>query len=989
MTKPLCLIFRFLAIAFILLGASCRLADRHSGARHTSSTLKQENFENPPLEARPSALWTWMNAHVDRDQLTHELEEMKDKGMRGAIIWDMGALIDPEKLIPEGPAYLGPESLENIHHAIKEAGRLGLEMGISGASSWNSGGPWIEPELGCQTLAWTSTEVSGPKALNLKLPLPEETRNPTRRLAVIAIPSGQGPIETDQAYRLDGNVDADGILAWDMPEGDWEIIHFVSTHTGQGLMCPSPNSHGPMIDHLSAEATRKHIGHVLKTITEDGEDLGALKTLFLDSYEVKTPIDWTPVFSTAFQEAYAYDPLPWLPVLAGKTVVNEDLSQRFRHDYGKLVSDLAIENHYALANDIANEHGLQLLAEAGHGGYARFDTLKALGAVDIPMGEFWNHRKNWCTKEAASAANLYGKKFVNAESMTGWQHWQDGPQAYKRLTDIAFCAGLNQITFHTFAHQPPGSGLPGYAYHAGEHFNVNLTWWPQARPLLDALSRSSYLLQQGTFVADVVAYYGDGAPNLVPARRLTPTIEPRWTDDKCLHCGTPKPVDLSTLGQSHDYDYLNQEILIEQMEVRDGKLVLPSGMEYRLLVLPKSRSISLASLKKIEQLVREGATVTGAKPLRSNSMAHYPDCDLQVRTLADKLWGDCDGNRVKSHRYGKGQIFWNVPLNEVLARIGVVPDFTVEGIDNSGRKIDYIHRSTGKQEIYFICNTSDDALRFQAGFRVGEGYVPSFWNAEDGRVSPCYEYKQKDGRTYLPLDLAPAESVFVVFTQQKAKEHFVTIDRPLGAELKVLNLSHESATAHVWQAGSYAFRTSHGRNGRWEVETDPQVQTIDGPWQLRFPLNRGAPDAVKLPQLVDWTRHPEAGVKYFSGTATYEKSFDLAQTPDDGTPLILDLGKVKEVAVVRVNGKEAGTLWKEPYRIDIAELVRGGQNKLEVKVTNVWNNRLVGDTRSAGKKKITKTNISRLFEPDSPLLPSGLMGPVTLSAPVLVDAVWE
>jgi len=230
------------------------------------------------------------------------------------------------------------------------------------------------------------------------------------------------------------------------------------------------------------------------------------------------------------------------------------------------------------ARELLNQRGLHLLAEAGHGGSARVDPLKALGAADIPMGEFWNHRKNWVTKEAACAAHIYGKQIVNAEAFTGWQNWQDGPAGYKRLLDIALCAGLNQVTFHTFAHNPPEAGLPGYAYHAGEHFNVNSTWWHQAGPMVEDMSRCCHLLQQGLFVADVCAYYGDNAPNLVPARRIAPTIESQWSKDKCAHCGRPKPVDLDSLGYSYDYDYINEDVILNRMKFQDGKFVFPDGM---------------------------------------------------------------------------------------------------------------------------------------------------------------------------------------------------------------------------------------------------------------------------------------------------------------------------------------------------------------------------------------------------------------------------
>jgi hypothetical protein len=962
--------------------------------------LSTETFLNPPLQSRPSALWTWMNAHVDRQQLTHELEEMKDKGMRGAIIWDMGTLQDPEKIIPVGPPFLGPESVANIHHVIDEADRLGLEIGLSAASSWNAGGPWVKSEDACQTLAWASMEVTGPKAVSTELPVPEKAKSPTTTLAVIAIPSESTTIAANQSIRLDDRIDADGKLNWSAPEGKWTILHFVSTATGQQLMCPSPNSKGLMVDHLSAQATRNHLNHVFEAITKDRKDLGALHTLFLDSYEVKTPIDWTPKFTAVFEETYGYDPLPWLPVLAGMTVTNEDLSNRFRHDYGRLVSDLVIENHFSLAREIVNKHGLKLLAEAGHGGYARFDPLKALGAADIPMGEFWNHRKNWCVKEAASAANLYSKPLVNAESMTGWQHWQDGPQMYKRLTDIAFCAGLNQITFHTFAHQPPGSGLPGYAYHAGEHFNVNLTWWPQARPMLDTLSRSCHMLQQGRFVADVCAYYGNGAPNLVPARRIAPTDKPQWTEDKCLHCGQPHPVDLSTLGQGHDYDYLNEEILVEKMQVRDGKLTLPNGMEYRLLVLPTRSTISLTSLTKIEQLVREGATVAGPKPTASNSMHNYPDCDTEVRTIADRIWGKCDGETVKVHSYGKGQVVWNVPISEVLSNLNVAPDFTAEGIDNAGRKIDYIHRTTGDEEIYFICNSTEETLSFSAEFRVGNQRTPFFWNPEDGSTKPCLQYTSTKDSTHIPLTLEPTESLFVVFSSASTKsqsEHVTKIlhTRSDGAvsdvDSEIVSVESNRAQILVSEAGTYTVTTSSGAKGSIAVDSVPPSRSLDGPWDLEFEPKRGAPAKVTMDPLTDWTKHSDPGVRYFSGTATYHKSISIdeatASQIASGHRIQLNLGDVHETAVVSLNGKEITTLWKFPYTVDVTQHLKTGDNALTIAVTNVWNNRLVGDAQRDDDTDITRTNMHGKFKANSPLLPSGIVGPVTLETriPASID----
>lgn len=945
--------------------------------------FSKETFRNPPIEARPSALWTWLNGHVDLNQITLELEEMKAKGMRGAIIWDLGAIADPGKIIPEGQAFFGSESIKAIHHTMDEAERLGLEIGLVGSSSWNSGGTWITPENGSKVLLHSELKVEGPREFSEVLPLPQKITEHYQDIAVMAVPefSNKTISSTEASVRLESKLDKSGRLTWSVPAGSWRILRFVCNNTGEFLNCPSPNSKGLVIDHFSQQATDAHINHMLDMLQRGSKGFGPLKVLMLDSYEVRPGTDWTPDFISDFIAQNQYDPTPWLPALAGFTVQNEELTKRFLHDYHKFIGDLMVKNHYGRVRELVNQRGLKFLAEAGHGGYPRVDPLKALGASDIPMGEFWNHRKNWVTKEAASASNIYGKRLVNSESLTGWQHWQDGPASYKRTTDIAFCAGLNQITFHTFAHNPPEAGLPGFAYHAGEHFNVNSTWWNQAGPMLEDMSRTSHLLQQGTFVADVCAYYGDEAPNLVPARRISPTIKSQWPDEKCAHCGRDKPVDLSTLGHGYDYDYMNEEVILTRMQVKDGKLVLPDGMSYRVMVLPDRKTISLEVLKKIDDLVQAGATIIGPKPERSNSLRGFPECDQEVQKIASEIWGECDGEKVKSRTHGKGKVFWNVAISEVISGMKVERDFVPENIDNSEQHIDYIHRSTGNQEIYFISNSSLERKTVRCRFRVGSGYIPSFWNPQDGSVKPCHVYETKDGFTWINIDLHAASSVFVIFEKGEAAEHIAEIQSSHLNGIEILGMDERKISAEIWNAGVYTFKTSNGRTGKISVPQVPADQLTGSPWKISFPKDRGAPESITMESLADWTQHSDPGVKYFSGTAEYHNTFTL--TESSKSPVILDLGTVREVAVVRVNGKEAGNLWKEPYQIDISAFTKAGENQIEISVTNTWNNRLVGDSGLKPEDRITRTNLAHKFNPKSPLLSSGLLGPVVIKFPIL------
>lgn len=968
--------------SFITLATLLSLAGLSRGA------LSEEEFRNPPQSARPAVLWTWLNGHVDRKQITRELEEMKAKGLRGAIIWDLGSIADPQKIIPAGPEFLGKESLASIHHALDEAQRLGLEMGLVASSSWNAGGTWIQPEDGSKVLLWSETAVEGPREFSEILPLPKAAKPLHQDVAVLAVPDQEDKTiaDVDRAVRLDPNLEGNGRLTWNVPAGKWRILRFISNSTGELLNCPSPNSRGLVIDHLSADATTAHFTHMLDTLKQGRKDYGPLKMLMLDSYEVRPGTDWTPQFLKTFAGVNGYDPTPWLPVLAGWTIESKEMSARFRHDYQKFVSDQLVANHFVKARELLHARGLQLLAEGGHGGHARVDPLKALGAADIPMGEFWNHRKNWVTKEAASAANIYGKTIVNAESFTGWQHWQDGPAAYKRLFDIALCAGLNQVTFHTFAHNPPDAGLPGYAYHAGEHFNVNSTWWQHAGPMIADMSRACYLLQQGKFVADVCAYYGDEAPNLVPARRLPPTIDPPYAEGTCQHCGKDLPVDLTTLGQGYDYDYLNEEVLLQHMKVVNGRLVLPGGMSYRVLVLPDRPTISLEALTRIGELIEAGATVVGRRFDQCNSLRGYPDCDEQVKELAAKIWGACDGDKVKSAVYGKGRVYWNVPLRQILEEMDVHADFLPLDVENADQHIDYIHRATEKQDIYFVSNSSMKREVVTCRFRVNADRLPSFWNAENGTITPCHAFEVKEGFTYVTLDLAAASSIFVVFAEGPKRESLT--GRPPESML-ITELTGAGGAAVSWENGSHALRTASGRNANVSVKDMPPPIEISSPWQVIFPPQRGAPPEVTMKQLTDWTQHADAGVRYFSGTATYRNEFTAPHQKDTTAPLMLDLGRVHDVAVVRINGQDVGTLWKEPYRIDISAFVRPGANRLEIAITNQWNNRLVGDAQAGVQNRITHTNLASKFQAKSPLLPSGLLGPVAIKAVRKVSWQWQ
>jgi len=909
-------------------------------------TISPEAFVNPPLEARPGALWCWLNGTVDHEQMTREMEEAKALGMRGFEIWDIG-VYRPVNMVPAGPAFLGEESLKSIKHAMTEAKRLGLELNMITASSWNAGGAWVKKSDGSKRIASSSVNVTGPQKFDTVLPLPCDKETYYYDISVLAVPqsSDKKLASLDLGIDLTGNMNHKGELTWDVPEGNWTILRFVCRGTNQRLIVPSLNSDGLLIDHLSAEATERHIMHMINKLGEIDPGHKILKIMSHDSYEVHAANDWTEDFVDEFRKRRGYDPGKYLPLLEGWTLDDSDVQTRFLADYRKTVGDLVVERHFGVSREVLNRHSMELCAEAGHGGFPRVDPIWALGQADIPRGEFWNGKRFWVTKEAASAAHLYGRRFVDSESFTGWRHWLDGPLHYKQLFDVALCAGLNRLTFHTFTHNPPEAGLPGYAYHAGEHFNANNTWWKQSGPMLAYMGRCSYLMQQGDFVADVCFYYGDQAPNLVPSRRIDPNIKPLYTLDKCLHCGRPVPIDFRPLGSGYDYDYIDAGSIINSMKVdpESGQLVV-GNMRYRVMVLPPHDHICLDVLERIRDLVKQGAAIVGpVQPVRTNSLTNYPKADWIVARIGAELWGAENATPEKAPRslkFGKGTVYTNMTSRQVLAEMGVKPDFAVlkGGSQEGPDRVDYIHRRTDNADVYFVCNGAKETKTLLCRFRDAEGR-PEIWYPVSGEICLAKAVsRQPDNSCHIELELPAIGSAFVVFRRD----------------------------GQAPEKTGYLF-----------VNKSAKKTPINGKWTVKFQPGRFAPESVEWNELIDWTSSEEPGIKYFSGTAAYSIQFDLPEAA--AGDFWLDLGKVNEAGEVSIDGQDLGTVWTFPFRVKVpAKLLSKGSHLLEVKVTNVWNNRLVGDQFLPEEERITRTNMRGQHTKNSPLVTSGMLGPVTL-----------
>jgi hypothetical protein len=906
----------------------------------------EKGFRDPPLSARLRAYWWWLNGNVTEEAITKDLQWMKAIGMGGGLVFDAGgATQGGHAPVPAGPSYGSPQWRKLFLHTLREADRLGLEIGLNLQSGWNLGGPLVTPDRSAKLVAWSQLQVQGPANLAVALPKPKARENfyrdsfvlayrlkdgrppagaprrrPIRQLAQKSAYHELGGSATDCSPLLDddpatpgeedvlakdvldltGKLDPGGTLRWTAPHGAWVVLRFGYTNNGGRVSTSSGKWTGLVLDYLDADALRWYWHEVIDPIVADAGPLcgKVWKMVQTDSWELGG-VNWTATFPEEFQRRRGYDIRPWLPVIAGRIVENRAQSNRFLNDFRRTIADCVAENHYGTMAALAHRHGLGIQPESAGPHTAPLDGLKCYARSDWPMSEFWApspHRptdgSRFFVKQAASAAHVYGKPIVCAEGFTSiGPQWNDVLwSSQKPSFDHEACAGLNLVFWHAFTCSPREAGLPGQEYFAGTHFNPQITWAKEARAFVRYLNGCQFLLQQGRFVADVLYYYGNHVPNIA---RL-------------------KQDDPAKVLPQYDYDVIGEEALTERLSVADGCLALPGGMRYRLLVLPNLKSMSLEAARKVRDLVRAGAVVIGPKPEQTTGRQDA----AELKRIADELW---DGGKVSARS-----------AREALAALHVAAD--VEGIP------DWIHRRADDAEIYFLSNQQPRPFAGEVTFRVA-GKRPELWDAVAGGHRDAAAFIQRDGRTTVPLELPPYGSLLVVFRKAVRGD---------GA----------------------------GRN--FPVFT--KVADVGGPWQVRFEPRWGGPESARFDELISWTRRAEEGIRFYSGTATYRKTFDLPAVRSATAlgRLFLDLGDLRNLAQVRLNGRDLGVVWTPPFRVEISGAVKAAGNVLEIDVVNTWYNRLIKDLTLPPAERLTRTNI-RLKAGATPA-DSGLLGPVTLQA---------
>lgn len=713
-----------------------------------------------------------------------------------------------------------------------------------------------------------------------------------------------------------------GRLRWTAPPGRWQVIRFGYTSSGAHVSTHSENAGGRAIDYLDRESLDAYWSKALDPIFNELKPyLGkSLRFLHTDSWELG-PVNWTRRMPGEFRRLRGYDISPWLPVLAGRVVGNRDRSTRFLNDFRRTLADLMAENKYAGFSEKAHRLGIGTHPEAGGPHAGPMDALLNLGINDVPMGEFWStsprHRvrdeQRFFVKQTTSAANTYGRRVSLAEAFTN-------------------------IGRH-WQHDPRSLKATFDRAACEGH---NLTMWHtfSSSSKVHGMPGAAYFA--GEHFNPNVTWWTQGRAFIDYLNRCHFMLQQGLAAMDVLHYygeNVPSFVrlkrdDPAKCLPGYDYDVIDKRALLERVTVdAEGRAVLPEGTTYRLLSLEPRDVISLPVLRHVADMVENGLTVVGPRPRKPYSLSGGAEGESEFFRLCDRLWGD---GQTGMKRVGKGRVIWGRTTREVLVEDGVCEDFSWKGGDGK-TFIDFIQRRTDDTRIYFVANRNDRPEDVELRFRVS-GMVPEFWDPVTGQRRDATRYRFENGTTTIPYPMEGEQAFFVLFRQAAAAD---------------------------------------AADGKPNVPSLVKQLEIKGPWKVSFDPAWGGPASIAFDPLVDWTKHPDPGVRHYSGTAVYQKSFrsDAA----DGMA-VLDLGMVESLCEVTLNGEDLGVLWTYPFRIDVTGKLKKGDNDLRVKVVNLWCNRIIGDAALPPEKRLTRTNITRLSK-NTPLEPSGLMGPVHILRP--------
>ena len=698
-------------------------------------------------------------------------------------------------------------------------------------------------------------------------------------------------------------MDSGGHLIWSSPgPGDWTVLRIGHVNTGRKNSPAPPEATGWECNKFDPRGADIQFSNYVGRICS-GPLEGLANGMLMDSWECMTQM-WTDGIEEEFLRRNGYALRPWIPALLGYTVADQETTSRFLIDWRRFVDALYCENFFKRMTDLAHAQGLDVQFETAQGDVIPGDIMEYHKYADIPMCEFWQPLGEGTVadvqfkpvKPTASAAHVYGKTRVAAEALTSFnltwdEHWSD----LKEIVNFNLCEGATHAVFHTFTHNPSvGGKAPGICFNEiGTPFLREQTWWKHMKSFTSFIARSTYMLERGRMVSDVLWYLGDEVDH-VPDQRA------------------PFPAGFR-------YDYCNPDVLLHRLSVRNGLLVTPEGQEYKVLWIPGNERMLPETVEKLRELVSQGAVVVGNPPLAPATLR--AGAEGRFKKAVKALW---KGNGRGVRKIGKGKLAAGMSLDEALKTFGIAPDV----VASSG--LMWLHRNVDGADWYMVAPEPGKDFHGDVSFRsTGNA---EFWNPTDGsRYS--VPVTAEGGRSRIHLDLCRSQNAFIVFRRD-------------------------------------------GGSPAPEMPSTTSVKALDRPWTLSFPEGWGAPRQFltsELKPLKDMDFGEEG--RAFSGTVTYSTTFNLSQL-SQGASVILDLGRVDMLAAVKVNGKNAGTVWAEPFTLSVGELVKPGENTLEIEVTTTWYNRLAYDSSRPEAER--KTLLRKWLPAGSSLRDSGLLGPVVL-----------
>lgn len=963
-----------------------------------SQTISKTSFIKPPAEYRPHVLWQWMGGMVSREGITKDLEAMAAQGIGGTMLMVMSdqqpwPYVFSYRDYPGKVEVLSDEWFDLVNFAIGESDRLGLEVRIFACTGWSHvGGPWVPAEKSLKRLSFSKTSVEGPVAFGgvlEKAPvdpphyfIPEWNKDNQRKpdlgtyykdMLVVAVPAvAPGvAVDPDKIVLLTDKMDTNGRLVWNVPEGKWDIWRMALV-TANSLNHPAAiESVGHEVDRMDPAAIRLVFDNYAGRINREAKAKGytSFKGFENDSYEAAYQ-DFGHDFIPEFIKRRGYDCTLWLPAWKDRNVIikSQELTHRFRWDMHKTISELYEERFHKQLQKIADENNLEWLLEPYFG--IPVDWQSITGTSKVPGVEFWvrSHLDKYGKVQGPSseiigtsmeASSLYGRNVIWAEAFTAEPYqsaWRNDPWVLKYEADFALAKGVNQFFLHGFYHNAFSDGYqPGFTMgYFGSQFCRHLTWWPFAGAWHQYLARCNYMMQEGLPVADALVYPTviSGMPTLIEGRYRQVCL----TDD----------------------------VLMETLSVRNGKLVLPHGTEFEALILKDGERLRPETLEKIRDLVAQGATLIGNTPMaQSISMENYPESDKKMQQIISELWFGLPSYPASDGKFGKGRVLSGMPVDLAMEKIMGLPQlfFQSKGDQWDIKDMLYMQRKLSNGDLYFISHRGDKKVKANVNIKWN-GLQPEWWDAVNGTTRDLTEYTVMDGRIIIPVEMYPRESGFIVFT------------KPV--------------------AGTVVAKNSNFP----EVQ---EVQEITGSWKVNFNTRWGGPASVTFEKLHDWAEDSDKRINYYSGIAKYKTSFDAT----DLSATIFDLGIIKNMAQVILNGNDLGIVWCAPWQVQIPEgILKKKGNVLEIEVANTWANRMIGDeqqpddaefvnpgtpgdrlggyekhTMGYGLKDLPDWFINneprpskerytftswKFYDKESPLQQSGLIGPVKLKKVTLI-----